>query len=259
MKQALQLSFVFLTGLLAIGCNDKFDFLQDVQTPAGAQVRFIHAAPDAPAIDVYVNDQRISGAAVTTTNPTGSLLYTSSSVFPASEYSAIATGPAKVKVVTASGGTVASPLLSADLMAEAGKRYSFFATGTAPNYSLLAIPDELPALAGNNFFVRIVNLVPNSTDVTLTYDGKDIATSIAPGKASAFIAVAPPADYKTGLIRTVNFGAKVNGIIPVTTGTLMYAGIQPGGAVTFYVRGVMTTDAKVPTKYAVALASYTNR
>lgn len=259
MKQPLLLSCVFLTGLLAVGCNDKFDFLQDVQTPTGAQVRFIHAAPDAPAIDVYVNDQRVSGAAVTTTNPTGGLLYASSSVFPASEYSAIPVGPTKVKVVAATGGTVASPLLSADLMAEAEKRYSFFATGTAPTYSLVAIPDDLPALAGNNFFARIVNLVPNSTDVILTYDGKDIATSIAPGKASAFIPIAPSADYKTGLIRTANFQAKVNGAIPVMTGTIMYTGIQPGGTVTFYVRGVMTTDAKVPTKYAVGLLSYTNR
>lgn len=259
MKQAFSITCLFLAGLLAGGCNDKFNFTKDVQPVTGAQVRFIHAAPDAPAIDVYVNDQRLSGAAVTTANPTGSLLYASSSVFPASDYSSIPAGATKVKVVTATGGTVASPLLAADLMAEAGKRYSFFATGLAPTYSLLAVPDEIPALNGNNIFVRVINLVPNSTDVTLTYDGKDIVTSIAPGKASAFVIVAPPADYKAGLIRTANFAAKVNGALPVTTGTVFYASAQPGATVTFFVRGVMTTDAKVPTKYAVGLASYVNR
>ncbi|GAB3689772.1 DUF4397 domain-containing protein [Spirosoma flavus] len=263
MKQLIAFCCVALSGLLATGCGNKFDFLKDVQMPAGAQLRFIHAAPDAPALDVYVNDKQISGAAVATTNPTGSVLYTTStlSVFPAVDYSAIPAGAAKVKAVNASGGTVASPLISADLTTEAGKRYSVFATGLAPSYSLLTIPDELPALSGNNIFARIVNLVPNSTDVTLTYDGKEIITGIAPGKASAFVPIAPPADYKSGLIRTLNFQAKVNGAIPVTTVT--YAnpapGIQPGGVFTFYVRGVMTTDTKSPTKYAVGFLNYQNR
>ncbi|GAB3944414.1 hypothetical protein GCM10028805_11900 [Spirosoma harenae] len=263
MKQTLAICCVFMTGLLASSCNDKFNFLQNVQTPTGAQFRLIHAAPDAPALDVYVNDQRISGAAVTTTNPTGSVLYTTTALaaFPANEYAAIPTGAAKIKLVSATGGSVASPLVATDLTAEAGKRYSLFATGVAPSYSIIAIPDELPPLSGNNIFARIVNLVPNSTDVTLTYDGKDIITGVAPGKASAFVPIAPPADYKSGLIRTANFLAKVNGAIPVTTATFANAapGMQPGGVFTFYVRGVMTTDPKSPTKYAIGFSNYLNR
>ncbi|MBD2702673.1 DUF4397 domain-containing protein [Spirosoma sp. BT702] len=263
MKQTIAICCVALSGLLAGSCGNKFDFLQDLQMPAGAQLRFIHAAPDVPAFDVYVNERQISGAAVTTTNPTGSVLYsnTTLSVFPASEYSAIPAGTAKLKAVNASGGTVASPLITSDLAVEAGKRYSVFATGLAPSYSLLVVPDELPALSGNNLFARIVNLVPNSTDVTLTYDGKEVITGVAPGKASAFVPIAPPADYKSGLIRTLNFQAKVNGTIPVTTATFANAapGAQPGGTFTFYVRGVMTTDPKSPTKYAISFGNYLNR
>ncbi|MFD2570035.1 DUF4397 domain-containing protein [Spirosoma soli] len=252
-------SCVALISIVVSGCGDKFNVLQDVQPATGAQVRFIHAAPDAPAVDVYVNDRRISGAAVTTTNPTGSLLYSSSSIFPSAEYSSIPIGTTKLKIVAATNGTLTTPLLSADLEAEAGKQYSLFATGLAPTYSTLLVTDDIPAISGNTFFVRIVNLVPNATDVTLTYDGKDIIPTVAPGKASAFVSIPFPADYKSGLLRTANFQAKVNGAIPVTTGTIFYTGIQPGAAITYFVRGVMTTDAKIPTKYAVNLSSYSNR
>ena len=50
-----------IVGLMAGSCGEKWNILQNVQPSTGARVRFIHAAPDAPAIDVYVNDQRMSG------------------------------------------------------------------------------------------------------------------------------------------------------------------------------------------------------
>lgn len=257
MKYLLISLVLTVVSLLTGGCSDKWNILKDVQPSTGAQVRFVHAAPDAPAIDVYVNDQRVSGAAVTTTNPTGSLLY--GSVFPNFEYSGIQATATKVKVVVASGGAVDSPLLSADLNAEAGKRYSLFATGVAPTYSLITITDEVPPVGVNSFFIRIVNLVPNATDATLIYDGKDVATSIVPGKASPYITLALPADYKSGTFRTANIQAKVNGAIPITLGAFTVTGIQPGAILNYVLRGVLTTDAKVPTKFPVSTITYLSR
>lgn len=257
MKHYILSSALILITLLMGGCGDKWNVLKDVQPSTGAQVRFVHAAPDAPALDVYVNDQRISGAAVTTVNPTGSLLY--NSVFPNFDYSGVQAGAIKVKAVAATGGTVATPLLSADLTAEAGKRYSLFATGIAPSYSFVTISDDLPPVAGNSFFLRVVNLVPNATDLTLTYDGKDVATGIQPNKASAFVPISFPADYRTGTIRTANIQAKVNGAAPITTVATTITGIQPGAVVTYFVRGVMTTDPKAPTKFPVGGIIYLSR
>lgn len=246
-----------IVGLMAGSCGEKSNILQNVQPSTGARVRFIHAAPDAPAIDVYMNDQRMSGAVVTAVNPTGSLRY--GTAFPGFEYSGIAAGAAKIKMVVAAGGTVASPLLSADLNAEAGKRYSLFATGVAPSYSLVTITDELPPVSGNSFFIRIINLVPNATDATLVYDGKDVVTGIAPGKASPYIAVPLPADYKSGTFRTANIQAKVNGAIPVTLTATTQTGVQPGAVLNYVLRGVLTTDAKTPTKFPVTTLTYLSR
>ena len=257
MKYSLVSTVLAIVGLLTGSCGEESNILKDVQPSTGARVRFIHAAPDAPAIDVYVNDQRVSGATVTTTNPTGSLLY--GGVFPSFEYSGIPAGAAKVKVVAAAGGTVASPLLSADLNAEAGKRYSLFATGVAPSYSLVTITDEIPPVSNNSFFIRIVNLVPNATDATLTYDGKDVVTSIVPGKASPYIAVTLPADYKSGTFRTASIQAKVNGAIPVTLTAITQPGVQPGAVLNYVLRGVLTTDAKTPTKFPVTTLLYLSR
>ena len=162
-------------------------------------------------------------------------------------------------MVVAAGGTVASPLLSADLNAEAGKRYSLFATGVAPSYSLITMIDELPPVSGNSFFIRIINLVPNATDATLVYDGKDVVTGIAPGKASPYIAVPLPADYKSGTFRTANIQAKVNGAIPVTLTATTQTGVQPGAVLNYVLRGVLTTDAKTPTKFPVTTLTYLSR
>jgi len=257
MKYTLISSVLTVVSLLAGGCSNKWNILKDVQPSTGAQVRFMHAAPDAPAIDLFVNDQRVSGAAVTAANPTGSLLY--GTVFPSFEYSGIPAGATKIKGVAASGGTVASPLLSADLNAEAGKRYTLFATGLAPAYSLVTITDEIPPVSGNSFFIRIVNLVPNATDATLIYDGKEITAGTAPEKASPFITVAFPADYKTGTIRTANIQSKINGVIPITLGAFTVTGIQPGAVLTYVVRGVLTTDAKTPTKFPILVTTYLSR
>ncbi len=259
----MKYSFLFVTlavvSLLAAGCGDKWNIMQDVLPATGAQVRFIHTAPDAPAIDMFINDQRISGAAITVTNPTGSLLYGSSSVFPASDYASVPAGALKIKAVAAAGGTVASPLLTTDLNAEAGKRYSLFVTGLAPAYSFLTVNDEVPPVAGNTFFLRLVNLVPNSTDVKVTYDGKELITSVLPNKASAFTTIAFPADYKTGLIRTANFQITLNGTVPVVLPVFTIPSIQPGAVITYVFRGLMATDPKVPSKFPPTLVSYVNR
>ena len=241
------------------GCGEKWNILKDVQSSTGAQVHFIHAAPDAPAIDIYVNEQRVSGAAVTTANPTGSLLYGASITFPSFEYAGIPAGTTKIKVVAATGGTVASPLLSADLNAEAGKRHSLFATGVAPSYSLVTITDEAPPVNSNSFFIRIINLVLNATDATLTYDGKDVVTGIVSGKASPYIVVALPADYKSGVFRTANIQAKVNGAIPVTLTATTQTGLQPGAVLNYVLRGGLTTDPKTPTKFPVTTLTYLSR
>ena len=54
-------SIIVAFGTLALlttvsSCGDKADFLQSLSPASGARVKFYHAAADAPAVDILVND-----------------------------------------------------------------------------------------------------------------------------------------------------------------------------------------------------------
>ena len=240
--------------LFAASCGEQTNSYQNITPASGAKIKFIHAAPDVAGIDIYVNDKKFSG--VNTPPPAAPALLTYGNAFPSTaEYATLPAGKTKIGVVVPSLNATA---IAADLNVEEGKYYSVFATGVAPNYAPFVLEDKIPAPAGKTIFVRVVNLISNSTSAEFIVNGQVIATGVPFKNAdAAFIAV--PIDFTSGTI-SVPFAYKVlGGLTSLVSSTLNVAGFFPGRAVTVYLRGILTTDAKNPTKYISTGTVYINK
>ena len=258
MKNNRFLSIITLafTFFMLNACGEKQDNFQIISPASGARVKFIHAAPDVPGIDIYVNDKKFSG--VNTTSGATPVLLTYGSAFPSvAEYATTPAGKTKVAVVIPSLNNATG--IAADLTVEDGKFYSVFATGIAPTYSPLVLEDKLPVATGKNIFVRVINLVPNSTTAEFSVNGNVIATGVKyKNDDNTFITV-PIDAFISGSV-TVPFAIKVSGgIAVVTTATFSQTLVIPGKVYTVIARGVVTTDSKNPTKFAPAQTVYINR
>lgn len=268
MKKSL-LSISLLSTLFLGSCGDENSFLTNVITTEGAKVKFVHAAPDAPGVAIFVNDKKVSG--VLTVAPATPGILTYGGVFPAQDYADLASGAAKVAVTTPTLNN--ATILSGDVNLESGKRYTVIATGLAPTYSPIIIQDNLPEISGNKVFFRVINLVTNAANAEVTILGSPAASGIKPKEGGdKFIAVELP-NYTSGSV-TVPVVVKLNGTSTATTDgsitasqTLSFTGVTPGRSYTIISRGLLATQAKDATgrmvttasKYAAGATTYTNR
>lgn len=236
-------------------CGDQTNSFAIYAPATGGKVKFIHSAPDVAGIDIYVNDRKFSG--VNTAVGATPALLTFGSAYPSTaEYAAIPVGKAKIRVVVPSLNNATG--IAAELNVEEGKFYSVFATGIAPTYTPLVLEDKLPVASGKNIYVRVINLIPNSTSADFTVNGVTIATGVGyKNTDNSFIAVPIPT-FTTGSI-SVPFATRIlGGVVPALSSTTI-TGTTPGRILTFIVRGVLTTDLKNPTKYTPTLTVYVNK
>ena len=248
--------FAILTMFFVMSaCGDETNSFGIYSPATGGKVKFIHSAPDVAGIDIYVNEKKFSG--VNTTTGANPALLTFGNAYPSTaEYATIPTGKAKIVVVVPSLNNATG--IAADLNVEEGKFYSVFATGIAPNYSPLVLEDKFPVASGKNIYVRVINLIPNSTSTEFTVNGITIATGVGYKNTDNNFITVPIDAFTSGSI-SVPFATKIlGGIAPVTSSTTV-TGTIPGRVFTFIVRGVLTTDAKNPTKYAPTLTVYLNK
>jgi uncharacterized protein DUF4397 len=118
-----------------------------------ARVRVVHASPDAPAVDIYLND----GKAIS------SLAYKS-----ASDFAAVPAGSYAVKV-TAAGATDA--VISATLPLEAGKSYTVVAVGQLADIAAQVFVDDTSDLAAGKTRLRVIHASPNTPGVDVAVTG----------------------------------------------------------------------------------------
>jgi hypothetical protein len=124
-----------------------------VQAAGDARVRVIHASPDAPAVDVYVN---------------GSKAFSNAPFKGITPYAKLPAGSYKVQVVPA-GKTVAEGpvVIDATLALEAGKDYSVAAAGKLANIAPQVYVDDNRAPAAGKAHVRFVHLSPDAPAVDI--------------------------------------------------------------------------------------------
>ncbi len=117
-----------------------------------ANVMAVHASPDAPGVDLLVDDA-VAGTNLTFPNNT--------------PYLEVTAGTRNVKVnVTGTTTTV----IDADLPLAAGAHYSVFATGAVADIAPLVVADDLSTPASGKAHVRFVHLSPDApaVDVAVT-------------------------------------------------------------------------------------------
>jgi Domain of unknown function (DUF4397) len=165
----------------AIGLLASIGLAAALATPVAAQdeafVRVVHASPDAPNVDVWVD---------------GDTVLTDVPFTAVSDYLALPAGDHNVQV-TATGSTDA--VIDADLTLEAGMSYTVAAIGPVAEISATVLTDDRVPVAGQAK-LRVFHASPSapaSVDVAVT-DGPILVEGLDYPEATAYLTV-DPGDY----------------------------------------------------------------
>ncbi|HEX8924858.1 MAG TPA: DUF4397 domain-containing protein [Terriglobales bacterium] len=144
---AVSLSLVLFT----VGCGDD----------PTARLRVVHASPDAPSVDVFVN---------------GSSVLQNVAYETASSYLKVKAGTDKIEVKP-TGSNTAVISASPDLMSK--KDYTVLAVNYVSSIEPLLLTDDNTPPASGNVKVRIVHAAPSApaVDVYVTAPGADLLTA----------------------------------------------------------------------------------
>jgi hypothetical protein len=185
------LSLLLAATTLTSACGDD----DDNTGPEGeARVRVVHASPDAPDVDVLLDDTEVLA----------DVPYLS-----ASNYLDVPSGEHNVKVNAA--GT-ATTVIDADVDLTEGADYTVIASGLAAAIEPIVLEDENAAPGAGNVKVRAIHGAPSApaVDIYVTVPGADLTgetpvlTGIEFGEVADYIE-APAGDYQ---VRVTPAGTK---------------------------------------------------
>lgn len=138
---------------------------------AQANVLVIHASPDAPGVDLLVDDVKQNTSALTYPQNTG--------------YLKVNAGARNFKINVA--GTTTT-VINANVTLEQDKSYSVFAIDSVSKISAVVVADDLSTPASGKAHVRFIHLSPNAPAVDIAVDGGAVVfpnTSFKVGTAFA--------------------------------------------------------------------------
>ena len=167
-RKYLSLFLMLIFGITVFtGCSDDEEVT--APTPSTSKVLVTHASPDAPGVDILV-DNTIAATNLTYPNNTG--------------YAGLNSGTRNVKVNVTGTSTTA---LEANLNLAANKNYSIFAVNSVSAIEAIVLEDDLTAPASGKAHVRFIHLSPDApaVDITLT-DGTVVFGDYIFKEASAF-------------------------------------------------------------------------
>lgn len=164
MKKSFNKIGFFLSILCVIALTScEKNAVQDLSVaPQGPQLKFYNFGVNAPAVNFYVGNQKVSAVASTTgAEAAGGTVF--GGVYPSTGYAAVP-GGGEISARTSStaaanpGVTIAT---TSGVAMEDGKQYSFYVTGAFNTETLKAdgflLNDELPGNDTAHAFVRFVN------------------------------------------------------------------------------------------------------
>lgn len=142
--------------LFTTGCKKDDDDTTPTPTPTPTygKLMAIHASPDAPGVDLLIDNTVQNSTALTYPNNTS--------------YLQVQTGTRNVKI-NATG--TSTSVINANLTIEENKNYSVFAVDSLSNIQALVITDDLTAPASGKAHVRFVHLSPNAPAVDVAVVG----------------------------------------------------------------------------------------
>jgi hypothetical protein len=233
----LNRTFLILLILMtvSIGCSDDDNnAIAPVET---ASLRVLHASPDAPNVDVLVDNQ---------------VVLSDVSYTQASDFLSVLQGNRNVKVNAAGTSTT---VIDADLLFAFDSFTTIIATNFVAQIEPLVLPDENTPPSGNLLKIRVVHSAPSAppVDVYVTAPGADINTTTATLSNVAFTEFSdfleiPEGDYQ---IRVTTVGAKDpvfdSGTVPLDAGSILTAvAVDATGGASPISLVVLTNDPTTP-------------
>ncbi|RWZ51296.1 DUF4397 domain-containing protein [Halobacillus fulvus] len=143
--------------VLIFGVFAPVAFADDHSGGEMAMVRILHASPDAPAVDVYVNDEAVVEGA---------------EFKAATDYLEVPAGEHTVDIYAAGTAEDGEPVISTTLTVEAGMAYTAAAINTLENLEVTALMDETEASEGMAK-VRVGHFIPDAPAVDVGPIGGD--------------------------------------------------------------------------------------
>jgi hypothetical protein len=138
-------------------------------------VRLVHAAPDAAAVDVYVND---------------SLVAENLAFGAATEYVALPSGEGRTVQVAATGTPAEEALVGSDLALEVGQAYTALVTGNADDLQLVVTGTDLRPIPENQARLGFVNASPDAGALAIELaDGPTLVSDLGFRAVSEYTAI----------------------------------------------------------------------
>jgi len=147
------LLLVALSAMLAVGCSDDDDNPMTSTPPSPSNVMIVHASPDAPEVDVLIND----GTAVEDLGFTAN-----------TGYVPLTPGEYNVKVNAANTTTT---VINENLALDPAANYTVFAVDQLSEITVLVLADDLTTPASGKAHVRFVHLSPDAPAVDIALAG----------------------------------------------------------------------------------------
>jgi len=213
----------FLFAALAVPVVLSFSSCKDDdETPAPApapspdksSVMVIHASPDAPGVDLLVDNSKVNSSALEFPNNTG--------------YLSVNSGTRNVKVnVTGTSTTV----IQADLQLVKNTSYSVFAVNTVANIEPLVLSDDLTAPAAGNAHIRFIHLSPDAPAVDIAVDnGGPVVFANTAFKGNSPFTPVPAGTYDLE-VRVAGTSTVALNLDPIT--------VQAGKIYTIFAKGLL--------------------
>ena len=138
-------------------------------------VRVFHAAPQAPNVDVYVNDQ---------------MVFSNLAFGDFTRYVYLDEGEYNVSVYLA--GQKDRPVINQMVDVPSQQIFTIAATGNLDNLGLLVIPHKVSKSPSQNFSsVRVIHLSPNAPGVDILVDGDTLFEDISFGEGTDYVDLNP--------------------------------------------------------------------
>ncbi|WP_322795221.1 DUF4397 domain-containing protein [Tepidiforma sp.] len=205
----------------------------DAQSATG-RVRIMHASPDTPAVDIFVDGQKAVTALA----------------FPnATPYVALPAGGHNVKVFVSPSDGTGTPALEATLEIVAGKDITVLATGEVSKgtLALTLFEDDNSTPSGNNAHVRLIHASPDAPPVKVAVAGTDtnVFTGVAFRNVSPYVPV-PAGTYSLD-VKVNDSGATVLTIRDLKLeARTVYTAVAVGLAGNGTLRVIPLVDAPAP-------------
>ena len=149
------LSVVNLATRVSPPCTEVLDI---AGSPEDACVRLVHAAPDAPAVDAYINDAQVAADL---------------SFGTATEYAAVPSGGGRGVRVVAAGGNAEESVLDDSFDLDPGQAYEIVVQGGGTDLGFNITGVDLRPVAEGQARLRVIHASPDAGAVNIGVEGRD--------------------------------------------------------------------------------------